>query len=417
MESGKKRRWTYVVTAIVGAMILILAVILLQQPIQNKATPPPSRVAPTVLTVAVTDVTATTATLNGNLKALGTASSVTVGFRYGSGLGATADANLTIGSQTVSASFSWSLNTLNPETSYHVVAWALGDGFTAGTLADFTTLPLIPSSETVAPSVSTTNATGIGVSNATLNGDLTDLGTASNVTVGFVYGTDASLTVGAYAAVGVMNTTGVFSWDATGLEATTTYYVKAWALGDGLANGSTLNFTTAAPSGPEAVPPAVTTLNATCIRESKATLHGDLTDLGTAASVTLGFLYGTDANLSDATNVTVDTVNATGAFDWRATGLAANTTYYVKAWAAADGFANGSVVSFTTPAVQCGHHHHHDSDEDHEGGHHDRDGCGGHHHHHGDDDEGWESGHWDANAGMRESNRYRAFAADRLRFR
>ena len=102
MESGKKRRWTYVVTAIVGAMILILAVILLQQPIQNKATPPASKVAPMVLTAAATDVTATTATLNGNLGSLGTASSVTVGFHYGTGSGAAADANVTIGSQTAS---------------------------------------------------------------------------------------------------------------------------------------------------------------------------------------------------------------------------------------------------------------------------------------------------------------------------
>jgi hypothetical protein len=383
MESQKKRRWTYVAAAIIGAIILILAIILMQQPIQNKATPP-SISAPSVTTAEATGVTQTAATLNGNLASLGTASSVSVGFRFGTGSNPAADTNVSVGTKATVTPFSWSLTGLTPATAYHVTAWALGDGFALGFVIQFTT-QTSSGSETVPPFVTTEQTSAVGPSNATLNGNLSDLGTASSVTVGFLYGTDAGLAGATNVTVGGMDAAGAFQTDATGLASNTTYYVEAWALGDGFANGSTESFTTATSPGSETAPPFVTTLNATCIRSSKATLHGNLTDLGTALNVTVGFLYSTNANLTGATNVTLGVINTTGAFWLRAPDLAQNTTYYVQAWALGDGFANGSVVSFHTPSRECGAHHHGSHDWGREGKHGHWEGCGHDDDHHGHD--------------------------------
>jgi hypothetical protein len=79
-------------------------------------------------------------------------------------------------------------------------------------------------------------------------------------------------------------------------------------------------------------------------------LNGDLTSLGTATSVTVGFLYGTSSSLSGATNTTVGTKTAPGTFAKALTGLAMNTTYYAKAWAKGALFSAGAIVSFRTLA-------------------------------------------------------------------
>ncbi len=249
MESGKKRRISYVAAAVAAAIVLLLAILLLQQPIQNKTTPPPSKMAPSVATAAATGVGGTAATLNGNLAALGSASDVTVGFWYGSDPGLAGATNTTGVHEGAAAAFAAPVGGLTAGTAYYVRAWALGDGFSTGSVVSFTTLaPQAPTK--AAPSVSTKAATDTGTTDATLNGDLANLGTAASATVGFRYGTSATLTRATNVTVGAMAAIGGFDEPVLGLTENTTYYVQAWGLGDGFANGSILSFTTAsAPSG------------------------------------------------------------------------------------------------------------------------------------------------------------------------
>ena len=141
---------------------------------------------------------------------------------------------------------------------------------------------------TTAPSVTTNDATNVTTASATLNGDLTSLGTADNVTVTFEWGT----VPGSYTrttADQARTSAGAFSADLSGLTHGTTYYYRAKADGDGVpVYGQEKSLTTSTR------PPAVTTNDATDVTTVSATLNGDLTSLGTAGSVTVSFEWGTE---------------------------------------------------------------------------------------------------------------------------
>ncbi len=80
----------------------------------------------------------------------------------------------------------------------------------------------------VAPSVQTDSATNVTKTTATLNGELTDMGSASQVTVYFEYGTDTSY--GNETPHQTLSATGSFSADITGLTPGTTYHFRAVAV-------------------------------------------------------------------------------------------------------------------------------------------------------------------------------------------
>jgi len=103
-------------------------------------------------------------------------------------------------------------------------------------------------------------------------------------------------------------------------------------------------------------PPTVTTNDTTSITTGGATLNGNLTNKGSAATVNVSFEYGTSSGVyPNATAAQAKT--ATGAFSAALTGLNPSTTYYCRAKADGDGTAYGVEKSFTTttlaaPAVQ-----------------------------------------------------------------
>ncbi len=94
------------------------------------------------------------------------------------------------------------------------------------------------------PSVATLDATDITDDAATLNGDLTGLGTASEVDVSFQWwsGSSSYLTESPRQSLAG---TGPFSFELTGLAPDTTYHFRARAAGDGTDYGSALSFKTA----------------------------------------------------------------------------------------------------------------------------------------------------------------------------
>src|SRR5712691_4096189 len=96
--------------------------------------------------------------------------------------------------------------------------------------------------------------------------------------------------------------------------------------------------------------PFVATGAATEVEEIRATLNGDLQNLGEAGSVAVGFLYGTDPALVGGTNWTAGPLSAPGAYSGQVIGLLANTTYYFGAWANGHGFSAGGISNFVTRA-------------------------------------------------------------------
>ena len=116
---------------------------------------PPTPIPPTVMSTD-TSVTSSSVQLNGNLTALGTASSVTVSFEWGP---TTSYGNMTTPeAKSAIGAFTASLTGLTPATTYHFRIKVVGNGTTYGNDTTFTTA-LLPASFTltnfnIAPSTS-----------------------------------------------------------------------------------------------------------------------------------------------------------------------------------------------------------------------------------------------------------------------
>jgi hypothetical protein len=292
--------------------------------------------APTVETNDASIVTATSATLNGNLTSLGTATTDNVSFEWG--LDISYGNETAVQARTAPGAFSAGITGLTDNTTYHFRAKAVGDGGAYGEDKTFTT----PSAALLL--VTTGGATSVTTTSATLNGTLTSLGAADNVTVSFIWGTTAG---GPYPNVTdnqTLTNTGAFSADLSGLASGTAYYYKAKAVGADTVYGNEVSLTTST------TPPTVTTSAATSLAATSATLNGNLTALGTATSVSVSFEWGTST--SYGTETTAQSATAIGAFTADLTGLTANTTYHVRAKAVGHGAAvYGDDITFTTPSL------------------------------------------------------------------
>jgi len=194
------------------------------------------------------------------------------------------------------------------------------------------------------PTLTTTAITAITQTTATSGGNITSDGGTSVTSRGVCYGTTTNPTI--LNTVTVNGTgTGIFASPITGLIAGTTYYLRAYAINSlGTAYGNEITFTTTA----AAVIPTLTTTAVTSITQTTASSGGNITSDGGAAVTSRGVCYGTTANPTIANSVTINGTG-TGAFASPITGLTANTTYYVRAYAInTAGTAYGNEISFIT---------------------------------------------------------------------
>jgi alpha-tubulin suppressor-like RCC1 family protein len=144
--------------------------------------------------------------------------------------------------------FSADISGLTLGAIYHFRAKVEGEGIVYGDDMSFMAV--------TAPSVTTNDAGSITTSSARLNGDLASLGTASSVTVSFVWGTSSD-SLPQETAGQVMTDTGAFYFDLASLDPGGTYYFKAKAVGHGDAvYGDEMRFTTGRSPVGEDVDPA-----------------------------------------------------------------------------------------------------------------------------------------------------------------
>jgi hypothetical protein len=285
---------------------------------------------PTVTTGGATNLTTTSATLNGDLTALGTAASDNVSFEWG--ITTSYGSETTPQSMSATGSFSDNLTGLTEKTTYHFRAKAVGDDTATGLDAVFTT-------SSIALEVATGASTNLTTTSATLNGSLTGLGTATTDNVSFEWGTTTSY--GSETTPQSMSATGSFSDNLTGLTAKTTYHFRAKAVGDTTAYGDDATFTTST------VSPSVTTSTATNPGGASATVNGNLAALGTATTVSVSFQWGATASYGSET--TAQAISAIGTFSANLTGLTDKTTYHFRAKAVGDGDGvYGDDMTFTT---------------------------------------------------------------------
>lgn len=215
------------------------------------------------------------------------------------------------------------------------------------------------------PTCTTQAVSGISDLSATGNGNGTDDGSGIISERGSVYDTVSRSDPGNLAPASTLYTfntidTGTFSEGAftnslTGLTELTTYYVRAYCKNQaGYDYGTEVSFVTL--ESPPA--PVVSTQAASSTTSTTATGNGTVVDSdGTVTE--RGFVYDTVSrdNPGDTTPASTDYASnagdtgtfGEGAFTKGLTGLTANSTYYIRAYAEnGSGFGYGDEVTFTT---------------------------------------------------------------------
>ncbi|MEA2085659.1 MAG: hypothetical protein U9O84_01245, partial [Chloroflexota bacterium] len=200
---------------------------------------------PAVTTNSADNVATTSAALNGTLDSLGDYGSADVSFEWGTTSGALDQGTTPVLKDSI-GDFSVALTGLASNTTYYFRAKAVADGTTVyGSEWSFTT-------DREAPAVTTSAATGVGATAATLNGVLTSLGDYDSVSVSFEWGTTTGY--GDEIPAGTMTETGSFSAALTGLLPGTTYHFRAKATGSAIDYGLDITFTTEiAPAAPPTI--------------------------------------------------------------------------------------------------------------------------------------------------------------------
>ncbi len=289
--------------------------------------------APTVNTLAASNITHDGATLNGTITA-GSEAITAQGFMYKAS-SATDWTTVAATGTTLTAM----VNNLTAETAYEYKAFATtASGTVEGEVINFTTLaaPVV----VTPPTVETLTATEITHEAATLNGTIT-AGSEAITAQGFMYKASSAADWTTVAATGTN-----LSATVNNLTAETAYEYKAFATtASGTVEGAVESFTTTA--APVVVtPPTVETLAATEITHEAATLNGTIT-AGSEEITAQGFMY----KASSATDWT--TVAATGTnLSATVNNLTAETAYEYKAFATtASSTVEGEVMNFTTLAA------------------------------------------------------------------
>lgn len=208
---------------------------------QNNYVAPTGPSVPVLVTTAVTAITGTTATSGGTVTSDGGEPVTSRGVVWGTSPGSSTYSSTTgagIGA------FSTNLTSLSAATTYYIRAFATNSiGTSYGNELNFTTASV--------PTVTTTAISNITENSATSGGTVTATGGAAITAQGVCWSTTANPTISN--SFTTNGTTTPFTSNLTGLTASTTYYVRAYATNSaGTAYGSQVSFTTAA-----AVPPAL----------------------------------------------------------------------------------------------------------------------------------------------------------------
>lgn len=245
----------------------------------------------------------------------------------------TSDAKTTDG--TGIGNFTSNITGLTEETTYYVRAYATNEMGTAyGEEKSFLT--------TSKPTVTTSPVTEISDTSAVCGGNVTSTGSSAIVARGVCWATHINPTIEDDKTFDSVDTGNSFTSNITGLTEGTTYYVRAYATNaDGTSYGGGRFFRTLSL-------PVVSTNAVTNISFTTATCGGNITSDGGAEVTACGVCWSTSQNPTISDNKTIDG-EGLGSFSSNITGLTAETTYYVRAYATNSvGTAYGEQRIFTT---------------------------------------------------------------------
>lgn len=294
-------------------------------------------IIPTLTTTEATAVTRTTAVSGGNITSNGGGAVTARGVCWST------TANPLVTSQkttdgTGNGIFTSNIAGLLPGTTYHIRAYATNSAGTAyGNDISVTT------NVALAPTLTTASISSITLTTAVSGGTISSDG-GSPVTVrGVCWATTASPTI---ANSKTDNGTGIgtFSSSITGLQAATTYHVRAYATNAaGTSYGNDLTFMTS-----PVTTPTIITLPVSSIGLNTGISGGNITNNGGGTVTISGICWSTSQNPTTDNLKTTDGTSL-GNFTSTMTGLTKGTTYYVRAYATnSAGTSYGVQVTFNT---------------------------------------------------------------------
>ncbi len=298
------------------------------------------KIAPTVITNPVGNVTSNSAMCWGRVTNDGGSQVVARGFCWCTQHNPTLDNDHTTDGNGV-GSFVSTITGLNSATVYYIRAYATNEMGTAyGNEVCFGTQVGV-----TIPIVTTTEVTNITATSATCGGDVTSDGQGTVSARGVCWSTYQNPTTSNSHTTNGTGT-GTFTSSITGLTPNTTYYVRAYATNEaGTAYGTQKTFTT----NTDVTTPTVTTNNVSDITTTTATCGGNVTSDGGSTVTSRGVCWSTSHNPVLNIYYMTSDGSGTGEYVSSITGLQPNTTYYVRAYASnSQGTAYGSEVSFTT---------------------------------------------------------------------
>ncbi|MEO6540047.1 MAG: hypothetical protein ABIN74_03605 [Ferruginibacter sp.] len=300
---------------------------------------------PTITTSAATSITNTTAASGGNITNDGGTPITARGVCWGTSPNPIVTGNHTTDG-TGAGAFASNITGLTATTVYYVRAYATNNVGTAyGNEISFTST----NTSTALPTVTTTAASAITMTTAASGGNITSDGGAAVTARGVCWSITANPTIALSTKTIDGTGTGNFSSAITGLTATTTYHIRAYATNSvGTAYGGDSIFTTASTS----TIPTITTTAVNAITNTTATSGGTISTDGGAAVTVRGVCWSTTANPTIALPTKTSDGTGIGTFASAITGLTASTLYHVRAYATNSvGTAYGADVSFITTST------------------------------------------------------------------
>jgi len=198
------------------------------------------------------------------------------------------------------------------------------------------------------PTVSTNAISNITFNTASSGGIISNNGGAVVTARGVCWSTSPNPTVSLSTKTIDGIGSGPFSSNITGIVGGSAYYVRAYATNSvGTAYGNQVVFTTTAP-----VLPALSTSAVSGITYNSASSGGNITSDGGAAITARGVCWSTSPNPTVSLSTKTVDGSGSGNFTSSITGLAASTTYYVRAYATNSvGTSYGNEVIFTTTSA------------------------------------------------------------------